>query len=163
VADCEEGEQGRHEVGAGVERLGQQPQAVGGEAGGELERDERGSGHDRSERGSPPGAHGPKATPGASRRKTRANGDALLWFPRGPSALTPRFERSSEIVTRVRRDCDDLDARRGQRQRFPRSACSRSIASNSALKFPSPKLVAPWRSITSKNTVGRSWAVFVKI
>src|SRR5580765_7579817 len=48
-------------------------------------------------------------------------------------------------------------------QRFPRSACSRSIASNSALKLPSPKPRAPWRSITSKKSVGRSWAVFVKI
>src|SRR5438067_1467726 len=40
--------------------------------------------------------------------------------------------------------------------RFPRRACSRSIASNSDLKFPSPKPREPWRSITSKNTVGRS-------
>ena len=48
-------------------------------------------------------------------------------------------------------------------QRFPRSACSRSIASKSALKFPSPKPRAPWRSITSKKSVGRSWAVLVKI
>src|SRR5207245_10539535 len=48
-------------------------------------------------------------------------------------------------------------------QRFPRSACSRPIASNSALKLPSPKPRAPWRSITSKNSVGRSCAVLVKI
>jgi hypothetical protein len=47
--------------------------------------------------------------------------------------------------------------------RFPRSACSRSIDSKRALKLPSPKVVAPWRSITSKKTVGRSCAVFVKI
>ena len=47
--------------------------------------------------------------------------------------------------------------------RFPLSACSRSIASKSALKFPSPKPRAPWRSITSKKSVGRSCAVFVKI
>ena len=45
----------------------------------------------------------------------------------------------------------------------PRSACSRSIASNSALKLPSPKPRAPWRSITSKKSVGRSCAVLVKI
>src|SRR5579884_710602 len=50
-----------------------------------------------------------------------------------------------------------------ERQRLPRSACSRSIASNSALKLPSPNPRAPWRSITSKKSVGRSWAVFVKI
>ncbi len=29
--------------------------------------------------------------------------------------------------------------------RFPRAACSRSIASKSALKFPAPKLFAPFR------------------
>ena len=47
-------------------------------------------------------------------------------------------------------------------QRFPRSACSRSIASNSALKFPIPKPREPWRSMTSKKSVGRSWTIFVK-
>ena len=47
--------------------------------------------------------------------------------------------------------------RRGQR--FPRRSCSRSMASKSALKFPFPKPRDPCRSITSKNTVGRSqWA-----
>ena len=34
-------------------------------------------------------------------------------------------------------------------QRLPRSACSRSIASNSALKFPAPKLFAPLRWMIS--------------
>src|SRR5687767_10790342 len=34
-------------------------------------------------------------------------------------------------------------------QRFPRSSCSRSIASKSALKFPAPKLFAPLRWIIS--------------
>src|SRR5579883_394638 len=38
----------------------------------------------------------------------------------------------------------------------PLISCSRSIASNSALKFPLPKLLEPWRSIISKKTVGRS-------
>ena len=47
-------------------------------------------------------------------------------------------------------------------QRFPRSACSRSIASKSALKFPIPKPREPWRSMTSKKSVGRSWTIFVK-
>src|SRR5207248_6511969 len=46
----------------------------------------------------------------------------------------------------------------GHCYRLPRSACSRSIASNSALKLPSPKPRAPCRSITSKKTVGRSCA-----
>ena len=44
---------------------------------------------------------------------------------------------------------DDLRA-----YRLPRRSCSRSIASNSALKLPSPKPRAPWRSMISKNTVG---------
>ena len=47
--------------------------------------------------------------------------------------------------------------------RLPRSACSRSMASNSALKLPSPKPRAPWRSITSRKTVGRSPIGLVKI
>src|SRR5918996_2760450 len=33
--------------------------------------------------------------------------------------------------------------------RFPLASCSRSIASNRALKLPAPKPLAPWRSITS--------------
>src|SRR6266498_2956793 len=52
---------------------------------------------------------------------------------------------------------------RAEPQRLPRRACSRSIASKSALKFPPPKPRAPCRSITSKKRVGRSCAVFVKI
>ena len=40
--------------------------------------------------------------------------------------------------------------------RLPLLSCSRSIASNRALKLPSPKPRAPWRSITSRNRVGRS-------
>src|SRR5579863_158580 len=39
--------------------------------------------------------------------------------------------------------------------KFPRKSCSRSSASNSALKLPSPKPRAPLRWITSKKTVGR--------
>lgn len=48
-------------------------------------------------------------------------------------------------------------------QRLPRFSCSRSIASNRALKLPLPKPIEPWRSIISKKTVGRSWTGFVKI
>ena len=47
--------------------------------------------------------------------------------------------------------------------RLPRRACSRSIASKSDWKFPWPKPLDPRRSITSKNTVGRSWTGSVKI
>ncbi len=48
-------------------------------------------------------------------------------------------------------------------QRFPLRSCSRSIASKRALKLPSPKPRAPWRSMTSKNIVGRSPIGLVKI
>ena len=47
--------------------------------------------------------------------------------------------------------------------RLPRLACSRSIASNSALKLPTPKPREPWRSMISKKKVGRSWTGRVKI
>ena len=47
--------------------------------------------------------------------------------------------------------------------RLPRLACSRSIASNSALKLPLPNPSEPCRSISSKNTVGRSCTGWVKI
>ena len=45
----------------------------------------------------------------------------------------------------------------------PRIACSRSIASNSALKLPLPKLCDPRRWMISKNSVGRSATGLVKI
>ena len=116
-ADREEGEDGSDEVGARVERLGDEPEAAADQPGDELERKEQRRGGDRGERGSPQRAHGRR----------------LDGFGRG----------------------DD--------QRLPRRACSRSIDSKSALKLPSPNVVAPWRSITSKKSVGRSCAVFVKI
>src|SRR5687768_5582070 len=47
--------------------------------------------------------------------------------------------------------------------RFPRRACSRSIASKSDLKLPSPNPRQPCRSMTSKNNVGRSCTGWVKI
>ncbi len=47
--------------------------------------------------------------------------------------------------------------------RFPRRACSISMDSNSALKFPFPNPRLPLRWITSKNTVGRSSTGFEKI
>src|SRR4030095_10564675 len=47
--------------------------------------------------------------------------------------------------------------------RFPLLSCSRSIASKSALKFPSPKPRAPCRSITSRKRVGRSEGGVVQI
>src|SRR5712691_5600433 len=47
--------------------------------------------------------------------------------------------------------------------RFPRSACSRSIDSNSALKLPFPNPRLPSRWISSKKSVGRSSTGWVKI
>ena len=48
-------------------------------------------------------------------------------------------------------------------QSVPRRACSRSMASKRALKFPLPKLFAPWRWMISKKSVGRSSTGLVKI
>ncbi|TWT42262.1 YHS domain protein [Phycisphaerae bacterium RAS1] len=50
-----------------------------------------------------------------------------------------------------------------RRYKFPRRACSRSSDTNSALKFPCPNPRQPCRSITSKNSVGRSCTGWVKI
>lgn len=54
-------------------------------------------------------------------------------------------------------------AGRTRGQKLPRFSCSRSIASNSALKLPMPKPSEPCRSISSKKTVGRSPSGLVKI
>jgi hypothetical protein len=51
----------------------------------------------------------------------------------------------------------------GGSQRLPRASCSRSMASKSALKLPLPKPSEPCRSMSSKNTVGRSPSGLVKI
>src|SRR5665213_892894 len=48
-------------------------------------------------------------------------------------------------------------------QKLPRFSCSRSMASNNALKLPLPNPSEPCRSISSKNTVGRSPMGLVKI
>ena len=109
-ADREEREQRGNEIGSGVQRLGDEPQAAADETRAELECGEHRRRADRDERG---------------------------------SAL--RRHRGRPV------------------QRLPRRACSRSIDSKRALKLPSPKVVAPCRSITSKKSVGRSCAVFVKI
>src|SRR5438093_5661390 len=47
--------------------------------------------------------------------------------------------------------------------KFPRASCSRSNASNSALKLPLPKLFAPLRWMISKKSVGRSSTGLVNI
>ena len=61
-----------------------------------------------------------------------------------------------------RRDCSSAATTVGD-QRLPRRSCSRSMAWNSALKLPLPKPSEPCRSISSKNTVGRSPRGLVKI
>ena len=60
-ADREEGQQRRDEVGAGVERLGDEPEAAAREAGAELERDESRRRADRDERGAALRRHAAKA------------------------------------------------------------------------------------------------------
>ena len=70
---------------------------------------------------------------------------------------SPSTARSARRATSARPRSSSATA-----QRFPRSACSRSIASKSDLKLPIPKPREPWRSITSKKSVGRSWTIFVK-
>lgn len=47
--------------------------------------------------------------------------------------------------------------------KLPLKACSPSMASNKALKFPLPKLLAPFRCMISKNKVGLSSSGLVKI
>ena len=56
-ADGEERQQRRDQVGTGVDGLGDQPEAVGGEPGGELERDEAAGGDHRDECGASCGRH----------------------------------------------------------------------------------------------------------
>lgn len=50
-----------------------------------------------------------------------------------------------------------------ENQRFPLKACSRSIASKSALKLPLPKDLAPFLWMISKKSVGLSCTGLVKI
>ena len=120
--------------------------------------------------------------PGADRgcrRRPRAgagvSGASTRPAPRASPRSRPRRTTSSARVQAVRRE-DDVPVAVQQRiraassarsiglpYRLPRSACSRSMASNSALKLPSPKPRAPWRSITSRKTVGRSPIGLVKI
>src|SRR6266511_3387154 len=52
-------------------------------------------------------------------------------------------------LTRPEADQDLADPLFELAYRFPRSSCSRSMARNSSLKFPSPKPLEPWRSMTS--------------
>ena len=60
--DREQRQQRRHEVGAGVHRFGDEPEAPARETGGELQRDEHAGGDHRDEGGAPLRAHPAKAT-----------------------------------------------------------------------------------------------------
>ena len=116
----------------------------------------------------------PPRRPRAPRAPLRRHADLDAHARQGDEG---RQHRPTEPRPRreLRRDADEHQRRRADlrplaptlglalAQRLPRSACSRSIDSKRALKFPSPNVVAPWRSITSKKSVGRSCAVFVKI
>ena len=97
----------------------------------------------------PPGC-GPSARRGrrsrcAWRRRCRAA---------RPAAPTPRAAVHAPRTEHIRS---------GPGQKLPRLACSRSSASNSAWKLPLPKPSEPCRSMSSKNTVGRSPIGLVKI
>ena len=84
----------------------------------------------------------------------------------GPAGRDPRaraLRRSDRRAARRRLHAGLRLSTQAPSYRFPRLACSRSIASNSALKFPLPNPCDPCRSISSKNTVGRSWTGWVKI
>src|SRR5262249_313464 len=87
-------------------------------------------------------------------------GSELLGQLRPIGAQCLDIIRGSGIVHAVAVDGTSLH---GKPHSVPRRACSRSIASNSALKFPLPKLREPRRWITSKNSVGRSSTGLVKI
>ncbi len=63
--------------------------------------------------------------------------------------IRARGDRLFALAQRMLRDVD-------RAYRFPRLSCSRSIASKSALKLPTPKPREPWRSMISKKNVGRS-------
>ncbi len=65
--------------------------------------------------------------------------------------------KDTEEVKLVESQYDLFDSR----HKFPLAACSLSIASNNALKFPLPKLFAPFRCMISKNKVGLSSTGFV--
>ena len=80
------------------------------------------------------------------------------------TSLIAMSTQAAPTETSAMRRCGDMwgRLRRAGAYRLPRRACSRSIASKSALKFPIPKPREPWRSMTSKKSVGRSWTIFVK-
>src|SRR5207247_87164 len=85
-----------------------------------------------------------RSSASASRRDMLAGGNSGAW-----SIRRARSASLASVISRI--------------YRFPRSSCSRSIAWNSALKLPAPKPREPWRSISSRKTVGRSPIGRVKI
>ena len=75
----------------------------------------------------------------------------------------PRTLASRHSLDLARQESAQAGTKAAEDHRLPRRACSRSIASNSALKLPLPKPCEPCRSISSKKTVGRSCTGLVKI
>src|SRR5580765_7904230 len=137
-----------------MQRLREETEAVSREPGRELDRDEDDGREDRDERGTALRAH----SESVSRVRRRRGSAAPLTNANGRTGLPEKPTNASAGGASPERK-----AKRARDYKLPRSACSRSIDSKSALKLPSPKVVAPWRSITSKKSVGRSCAVFVKI
>ena len=100
-------------------------------------------------------------------RLTAARGDNRRCAEPEPIAVDvraalPRSRAGVRIASRRPGGSPDLAAQPLD-QRLPRAAWARSMASNRALKLPAPKPVAPSRWMISKNTVGRSQTVSVKI
>ena len=109
--------------------------------------------------------------------KVVANGNHRVKFPLNEPAIAKKKSQIDEYLefydgagcqhialatNDILRSVDSA-GRSLMRYRFPRRSCSRSMASNSALKLPLPKPSEPWRSMISKNTVGRSPRGLVKI
>ena len=92
-------------------------------------------------------------------------GKRFRWIERGISCQKCRGTRSmAEPGSPSRRQKSvktRLDISNGSYS-VPRLSCSRSMASNRALKLPLPKLLAPLRWMISKNIVGRSTTGLVK-
>ena len=86
---------------------------------------------------------------------------SLLASFTAPGTVRPGTYGGQGAEHRPQANCHAASTSRDQR--LPRRSCSRSIASNSALKLPLPKPSEPCRSISSKNTVGRSPTGLVKI
>ena len=119
--DREEREQRGAEVGPGVRRLGEQPEAPAREPGAELDRDQEAGGPDRDERGAPLRRHGRHRRGRPILRTCRCARVA-----RARTRTTRASARAAARRSRPRRPRARSEACLQTPQRFPRSACSRA-------------------------------------